>query len=119
MRGQIHLKYIPLEFPRKQMGKPKKQFLILLLEGIGTVFVSALPVHIAQICHRAACSFPVIDVFPEWRGGGQSLQKELVRADGMAEVLPDPVFLLQDIPGQAVRDAEPVGPFTDFDSASL
>ena len=28
MRGQIHLKYIPLEFPRKQMGKPKKQFLI-------------------------------------------------------------------------------------------
>ena len=68
------------------MWKSKKQFLVIFLEGIGTVSIAALPVHIAEIGHGAGLSFFIKDIFTEGRGGGKSLQEKLIRADGMAEM---------------------------------
>ena len=99
------------------MWKSKKQFPVIFLEGIRTVSIAALPVHIAEIGHGAGLSFFIKDIFTEGRGGGKSLQEKLIRADGMAEMRVDVVFPVQNITGQFVCDAEPVRSFAELNPA--
>ena len=44
------------------MWKTKKQFPVIFLEGIRTVSIAALPVHIAEIGHGAGLSFFIKDI---------------------------------------------------------
>ena len=101
------------------MWKSKKQFLIFLTEGVGAVFISALPVHIAQIGHGTGPAFPIVNVFPERRGSGQSLQEKLVRADRVGKMFLNPGFVLCYAAGQSIGDTEPVWPFAEFDAGAL
>ena len=114
---QSSFQHVFLKLPRKEMRQSQEHLPVFPPEGVGTVPVAAFPVHIAQICHGTGLAGFVVDVCPERRGGSQGLKKEFVGADGMAEMLLDPGFLLQRVADQAVGDAEPVGAFPDLDAA--
>ena len=90
--GIVLRKNVLLKFSGKEMRQGFEKGGILFLKGIRAVVATPFPIHITQVAQGVFISKGIEDVLHKGGVESQCLQKQLICADGMAEMLFNPVL---------------------------